>query len=216
MTKGVENKQMEKGNDQIALILLAAGDSRRFHGNKLLSQVEGKPMYHHILDQVDQLPADLFCQRIVVTQYQEILKEARLRGCQVVENRESHLGISHSIALGLQAIAGRTDAVCFCVCDQPWLKAETIECLVRGWNTSGKGLGCLTCQGETGNPALFSDRYYPELLALEGDTGGKKVMRNYPEDIYFLEVKQKQELVDIDTPEEGNPKTACHSKQDSL
>ena len=35
---------------KIAMIMLAAGNSRRFGGNKLLYEVDGMPMYRHILD----------------------------------------------------------------------------------------------------------------------------------------------------------------------
>lgn len=37
---------------KIALIMLAAGNSRRFGSNKLLYEIEGKPMYRHILEKL--------------------------------------------------------------------------------------------------------------------------------------------------------------------
>ena len=37
---------------KIALIMLAAGNSRRFGRNKLLYEIEGKPMYRHILEKL--------------------------------------------------------------------------------------------------------------------------------------------------------------------
>ena len=36
----------------IDLILLAAGNSRRFGSNKLLYEVDGKPMYAHMLEKL--------------------------------------------------------------------------------------------------------------------------------------------------------------------
>lgn len=41
----------------------------------------------------------------------------------------------------------------------------------------------------------------PELLALKGDEGGRKVIRNHP--CVYIEAESAEELYDIDTPEEG-------------
>lgn len=197
---------------KLALILLAAGDSRRFGGNKLLTPFRGRPMYQYIAEEVEKLPEDLFFEKMVVTQYEEIEKDLGERGYRTVLNRESTLGISHSIHLALRALEekygsdrkkdGETDfqelAFCFAVCDQPYLKADTIEGLVKGWQNSGKGIGCLCNMGEFGNPAVFSVKYRDELLALQGDVGGKRVLRRHIDDLYLHEVDDGLELVDID------------------
>lgn len=197
---------------KLALILLAAGDSRRFGGNKLLTPFRGRPMYQYIAEEVDKLPQDLFYEKLVVTQYEEIGRDLIGRGYRVVVNEESALGISHSIHLALEALKGEDGvspcggeaenpsepAFCFAVCDQPYLKADTIEGLVRGWESSGKGIGCLCNMGEFGNPAIFSEKYRTELLALKGDVGGKRVLRRHIDDLYLHEVDDGLELVDID------------------
>ena len=59
----------------ISLVLLAAGNSRRFEGNKLLSTIDGKPMYLYIADEIEKCCDSLFDQKIVVSQYEEILRE---------------------------------------------------------------------------------------------------------------------------------------------
>ena len=51
-----------------------------------------------------------------------------------------------------------------------------------------------------GNPCLFPARFYPELLALNGDRGGSAVIRNHEADLILLET-DALELTDIDTPE---------------
>ncbi|WP_024347076.1 nucleotidyltransferase family protein [Lacrimispora indolis] len=183
---------------KLALILLAAGDSRRFNGNKLLHEFNGKPMYQYILEEVEMLPDDLFDRKVVVTQYQEIMDCMKDHGYEVVVNMESSLGISHSIHLALKALEEEETDYFFAVCDQPYLKAATIGSLVKGWRDSGKGIGCLCNMGALGNPAIFSRNYLKELLSLEGDVGGKRIIRKHIEDLYLHEVPDGLELVDID------------------
>ena len=49
-----------------------------------------------------------------------------------------------------------------------------------------------------GSPNIFSDRYRIDLLALEGDTGGKRIIRKHAEDTVYVDVPA-EELFDIDT-----------------
>lgn len=201
---------MEYGAGQkkkVAFVLLAAGDSRRYHGNKLLGSFQGKAMYQYIVDQVAQLPESCLERKVLVTQYQEIAQDLQQRGYTVIENHDSHLGISHSIHLALQSLEAmdqeeRVEAVCFAVCDQPWLKKETIAKLLETWEKSGKGLACLCHQGDFGNPAVFARKYWQELKELRGDVGGKRVLRKHLDDLWLCEVEDGKELVDIDVRQE--------------
>lgn len=190
----------------IILVLLAAGDSRRFGENKLLYMLEGKPMYEHIADTIGKLPDKQWKEKIIVTQYKKIMENMKEWGYHIIENTESNLGISHSIHLAIEKIQlmyqtgviYRPYAICFIVCDQPYLRSATIETFVKGYVKSRKGIGCLCFHGERGNPVIFSDKYEEELLLLAGDVGGKKVLQSHMEDVYFYEVENFKELEDID------------------
>lgn len=207
----MEIKRDQAFERRTALVLLAAGDSRRFGGNKLLSDFEGKKMYRHITEQIGRLPEDYFARKILVTQYRELAEDLAGEGYEVVENHDSALGISHSVHLALEALDAadtpgtpgpsghaRVEAVCFAVCDQPWLTAESVAGLIAGRERSGRGLGCLAWGDALGNPAVFTRAYFPELLALTGDTGGKRVLRRHPDDLYRHEAAEERELKDID------------------
>lgn len=194
---------------KFAIALLAAGDSRRFGSNKLMSSINGKPLYCWLAGQLAQLPKHLFVRKILVTQYEEIAADLGQQGYVIVRNTQSTRGISHSIQLALENLPDEADAVCFAVCDQPWLEGATIEAFLRAWQTSKKGIGCLSYRGQTGNPVVFSRKYFPELLSLTGDVGGKKVLKRHLEDVFFFEIENKKELLDID-------KNTCHKDRDSL
>lgn len=192
------------------LILLAAGFSRRFGGNKLMYQVEGKPLYlraGELLLALKEQRKDVEAVR-AVTRYPQIQKELERRGIKTVLHLNSEKGISSSVQAGLQSVleeikGGRSSAArgfCFFVGDQPYLRADTVSGLLDSFQECGKGIGRLCCRGKPGSPAVFSERYIPELLALTGDQGGRQIMKKHPEDVWELEIEDGSELWDLDRP----------------
>ena len=59
-------------------------------------------------------------------------------------------------------------------------------------------MACISSQGKLGNPCIFRKKYYEELLALERDKGGKKVLMKHLEDTCIYETKSAREIEDID------------------
>ncbi|MFV0517388.1 MAG: NTP transferase domain-containing protein [Aminipila sp.] len=92
---------------KINLIILAAGNSRRFGNNKLLADICGTPLYRCVLGSVEEarerlVKEDIDCNIITVTQYNKIAKEASKLGHYVAINQRPELGISYSIRLGIE------------------------------------------------------------------------------------------------------------------
>lgn len=195
-----------KTNLPFAVVLLAAGNSSRFCSNKLLTLVEGIPMYRHALQWASSLPAG---QVVVVTQYEEIIRFLTdnfcpFQGVQTVLNEKASLGISHSMQLGLSSLSSMNDydACLFSVCDQPWLCLLSVLSLLSCWQESSKGIACLSYGGKPGNPVIFDKKYFPELMSLTGDSGGRQIIAAHPEDVLFVEAAKEQELKDVDTKED--------------
>ena len=189
---------------KISLIMLAAGNSRRFGSNKLLYEIGGEPMYRHILTQLECVCRELTRRGIrshitVVTQYEAIAATARTAGAGVYYNVHPDEGISSSVKIGL--LANETsDACLFTVADQPWLTADTILSLVDTFLKEKKGIACVSTKGKTGNPCIFSRKYYPELMKLTGDVGGKQVIMAHRQDTAIFPVLDGRELTDLDRP----------------
>ena len=182
---------------RINLILLAAGNSKRFNGNKLLVIYKEKPIYMHIVEKVLDLKVNKI---ICVTQYEEI-KEALLNtNINVVMNDNSSLGISSSIKLGIN-FDKNADGYMFMVCDQPFISVQTLKSVIDNFINGDKGIVCVGCGDNKGNPVIFSKRYINELLSLEGDSGGKRILKGHLNDLNIVNVDNEIELIDIDTQE---------------
>ena len=183
---------------KINLILLAAGNSKRFNGNKLLAIYKNKPIYMYIVEKVVNLKINKI---ICVTQYEEI-KEALLNtNINVVMNNNSNLGISSSIKIGIN-FDKNADGYMFMVCDQPFISIQTLNSVIDNFIKGDKGIVCVGCGNNKGNPVIFSKKYINELLSLEGDNGGKVIIKWNLNDLKIVNINNRIELVDIDTQEE--------------
>ena len=188
----------------IALILEAAGNSSRFGSNKLLHIMDdGRPMASFIMDSVceasdiiNRPPAErIRFKKILVTQYEEVAELAP--DFETVFNNRPDLGISHSMQLGIEA-AGAVDAYMFCVCDQPWLKSDTICRLIEEYQNGTAGIVSLAWQGRMCNPKIFSSKYKSELMSLSGDTGGRQIIADHKDELLLVEASNEAETIDID------------------
>lgn len=183
---------------KINLILLAAGNSKRFNGNKLLAIYKNKPIYMYIVEKVVNLKINKI---ICVTQYEEI-KEALLNtNINVVMNNNSNLGISSSIKIGIN-FDKNADGYMFMVCDQLFISIQTLNSVIDNFIKGDKGIVCVGCGNNKGNPVIFSKKYINELLSLEGDNGGKVIIKGNLNDLKIVNINNRIELVDIDTQEE--------------
>lgn len=182
------------------ILYLAGGNSRRFGENKLLYELDGKPLYRHGLDMlVSLIQTRDDCTLTVVSRYDEVLDGARACGVRAVYSPESEKGQSYTIRAGLDALDVREgDFVAFVVADQPYLTARTMARLL---DAARPGVACarVCFGGRCGSPTLFSAALAPGLYALRGDEGGRALLQR--PDCVRVPADSARELLDIDTPD---------------
>ncbi len=183
----------------IYFIYLAAGNSIRFgNENKLLHLLDGKPMFRHGLDALNEVVKEKgdSC-LLVVTKHKEINEYAMKEGISVLFHNNMKREISDTIKHGLIEIGdvSHEDYYVFVVADQPMLEKETFENIIEVTKK-----GCLTaCMHDgirNGNPSVFSAKLRENLMKLNGDKGGSVLFKQYPP--IKIQVRTNQELKDID------------------
>lgn len=174
-------------------VILAAGNSARFGGNKLLHELSGGKVIEHIMEKVARLPLS---EAVVVTQYGEICRLCEERGMAYVRNEMPDKGLSYSIRLGTEALWD-CGHILFVLADQLDLKTETLHRILEAADDTH--VVCACAGGVVQNPMLFPAAFFDELTELRGDKGAKSVALKHEMKMISVE---ESELRDLDSPED--------------
>lgn len=185
---------------RVAAIVLAAGRGRRMGGpNKMTATVDGKPLVRIAVNAAIGSTAESV---VVVTGHKADETQRALADLdvQITHNADYADGLSSSLKHGIGALPADIDAAIVLLADMPRVDAATIDRLIAAYNPSEDMLIVVpTALGKRGNPVLWSKRLFPELLAVEGDVGGRHLIGLYKDAIAEVEIGPVV-AVDVDTP----------------
>lgn len=115
-----------------------------------------------------------------------------------VENPQE--GQSQSVRAGMQAVGelGDFDAILFTPCDLPLLSVAHLNALIETYQSGDWDITASRYSEVLGAPMIVSRALWPELFALRGDTGARKLLAFHPETTTLIEWTDGQ--FDLDTP----------------
>ncbi|HEY6255435.1 MAG TPA: molybdopterin-binding/glycosyltransferase family 2 protein [Xanthobacteraceae bacterium] len=196
------DEPLAAGARSIAAIVLAAGRSTRMGGaNKLVAEIAGKPL---VRIAAEQALASRAKPVIVVTGHQHERVEAALAGLPVklAHNPDFADGLGTSLRAGITAVPAGADGAVICLGDMPQVDADLIDRLIAGFAPERGALAVVpTIQGKRGNPVLWSRRFFPDLMTIEGDVGARNLIGRYGEAVIEVPVTGKAAFTDVDTQE---------------
>jgi molybdenum cofactor cytidylyltransferase len=186
----------------VAALVLAAGRSSRMGGsNKLLAEIGGRPLARIV---AEQALASRARPVIVVTGHQRERVEAALVGLPIefAHNADFADGLGTSLRAGIAALPAEVDGVIVCLGDMPQVDAAMIDRLIGALDPDkGVLIAVPTIDGKRGNPVVWSRRFFPELMAVEGDIGARHLIGRYSEAVTEVPLTGTAALTDVDTPE---------------
>jgi len=185
--------------DSIAAVVLAAGESSRMNGRvKQLLPWGEEPLLRHAIEQT--LEAG-FSHVFVVLGYRADLISPAINDLpvDVIVNDRWSEGVASSVRAAVEAFPGSIKAAIFVPSDQPGITAELLRRMADAYVNTGRHVIYATYGGMRGQPVLFDRSLFPELLGLQGDVGGRAVLRRHPDEAMAVEVEDELAGVDIDT-----------------
>ena len=192
---------LSKTGPRIAALLLAAGQSSRMGSNKLLAEVDGRPM----VARVAQRLLSSHARPIVAVLGNEAARVDTALGKLPVErvrNPAFAEGLSSSLKAGLAALPEDIDGVLVCLGDMPLVTGRDLDRLIAAFNPlEGRAIVVPMRRDKRGNPVLWAKRFIPEMAELAGDVGAKHLIGEHAELVCEVEMDSDGVLVDIDTPD---------------
>ncbi|MFT5580409.1 MAG: molybdenum cofactor cytidylyltransferase [Paraglaciecola psychrophila] len=188
----------------IGVVVLAAGRSRRFGGDKRQHLLGQQNLLQHSLSK----PLSMGLPTRVVLRPDDGEQLPALLGdfiahpnLSVVYAAQADDGMGHSLACAAAAMSD-FDMLLVLLADMPWIEVATIELLLaRG---EREHIVLPLYQGRRGHPVLFGCRWFEALQALGGDSGARELLRANPDAIDEVVVRDPGVLRDVDTPQAVN------------
>ena len=191
--------------DSVAVILLAAGSSRRMgKENKLLLPYHDRPMIQHQLEEIQRSSLTNFT--VVLGHDAENVSETLPSTVKTVFNANHLSGMTSSIQAGIQAVKENVKGYMICLSDMPLLTAkdytDIVEFFLKNIEKYPRLIVQPVYQQHRGHPVIFSSYYQKELLEHTDPEGCRKVIRNNKKEVRQLDMLQPNILKDIDTIED--------------
>jgi len=187
----------------IAVLILAAGASSRMRGrDKLLEDVDGKPL---LLRQV--LRAQATGAPVILTlppqshpRY-DAIADLDVKSVPVPD---AATGMSASLRAGLAALPPEAQAVMVLLADMPDITTDDMNIALQAVDLGSDNLiwRAVTSAGKPGHPVIFHRHLLPELAALSGDQGGGSVAQAHAAATCFVPLPDARARMDLDTPED--------------
>ncbi len=186
----------------IGVVILAAGRSSRLGQPKQLVAFRKKTLLQHVLDEASQIK---FSTRLLIlgAHAEEILAKTDTGNAAVVQNEQWEEGMASSLRLGVQETLEAhpyTEHILFLLSDQPFVSAKLLEELIRIQIEGSHKITASQGKDRMGVPAIFARSLFPSLLRLEGDEGGRQLLRKHK--AFMGRVTFEGWHFDVDTPED--------------
>lgn len=182
-----------------AILIVAAGQSKRLGTPKQLLKFEGESLINRLIHTI--ITAVDFPITLVVGFHAEMIQQQLLtNNVNCVINHEWEEGMASSIRLGTEHIIQNdplVDGIMVVVCDQPYINAGHIKALLEEQHKTGKSIVACYYADVLGTPALFHKSMFGALMSLKGDVGARKIIQDKSPEVAKLHFAQG--ALDIDT-----------------
>lgn len=192
-------------NSVIAILVLAAGASRRMRGrDKLLEMIDGKAQLARVVDTAGATGAPVF----VTLPAGAPDRAAVVSGGdpEIIEVADAASGMAASLRAWakLQRIGGAReyDGVLIMLADMPDITGADLSALISAFRAAGsiRVVRASDADGNPGHPVVFPRRVFDQFHSLTGDQGARSLLSG--EDTVFVALPDHHATTDLDTPED--------------
>lgn len=195
-----DNKKLAKGEANIAVVVLAAGIGSRAGRNKLMLEVDEKPMF---LKTVEAAVKSKASPVFVITGYNNTEVEEFLEDIDVnvIYNPSFRAGIKTSIALGIKSVPGFCDGALLLPADMPNITPEFINKMIKSFKKKEEKQVCMaTWKGNKYNPIIWSKSLFGVADIVPENAHLRSVFMEHSDYTNLVEAPNDKLLLDVNFP----------------
>ncbi|MCE8006446.1 nucleotidyltransferase family protein [Aestuariivita sp.] len=183
------------------VIVLAAGASSRMGGiDKLLQQVDGRPLVRRQVDMARAV-ADEVLVALPPRPHPRyaVLEDADVTRIEVTDASE---GMNASLRAAFAALPDTASAAMLLLGDLPDVTEEDLNTVLEAVDLTSETLiwRGMTQDGKPGHPVVFRNTLFPRFAELTGDSGGQSVVAAAQGRITLIALPGTRARADLDTP----------------
>lgn len=184
-------------------VILAAGMSKRMGKPKLLLPLNHKPLFLYPVETAVSVGLKPIV--VITGKYDKEIKKSlsSFPHIMTMKNDQYESGMSTSLKLGIDYLEDMVDAAFVFLSDQPFVTREVILKMIgefRIYSELGYRVVRPVFNGKEGHPILFHADLFAEFKHLQGDSGGKGILKQHEQLIRRVPFQDLIWGFDIDTP----------------
>lgn len=184
----------ESNTENIGIIILAAGYSKRFNTDKRQARLQsGETLLEAT---VNKIPDSFFQRILVLHPGDEEFGKNYQDNWTLCFAEHANMGMGHSLAAAIPYVQN-WDAAVIALADMPYIQSGTYQAIQKA--LTHFPIVRPSCQGRPGNPVGFQATYFKELSELSGDQGARTLLIRHEKDLHHLECIDWGIIQDIDT-----------------
>ena len=199
------SKSVNKREKKIMGVILAAGNSTRMgKDNKLLRNVGDASLVRNTA--VEMLNSDVdSCSIVLGYQSDKVAEVIKDLNINLILNPFWQEGQASSLKAALNTLDDTYSDLLIMLGDLPGVKSRHINRVIEEHLLTNNRRSKITIpsfNGKKGNPVIWGRSFFPDLLNLEGDVGGRALFNHHPAAINLLDMDDPAVVTDTDTPED--------------
>lgn len=187
-----------KNKPGIWAVILAAGESKRMNGPKLILPYGKMTIIEHLIDNIRKSEIDNIM--VVLGGWKEelrkVIKDLQVSSCY---NSNYKSGMLSSVICGVGSLPPDAEAAMIIPGDQPGISHNVINSLISTLSETGRGIIVAVHNRKRGHPILIRRKFFTEIEKLDSAIGLRDLLSKFDNEVYEVETDDKKILMDIDT-----------------
>ena len=184
----------------VSIIILAAGESKRFGSPKQLAKINSTTLIEYLISNLKKTRIDEII--VVLGAYREKIEKLIPSDVKIAINKDYQKGQTSSLKIGLRNVSPDTKYFLVLPVDIPAISTKTIDFVIDKFINSKFLIGIPSYKNKKGHPSIYSMKLKNQILELKDGEPLYTINHQFIEQTLDILVDDKNIILNINTPED--------------